>query len=52
MDSLLFQLGVGGIFVVLILRLVFEFLQKTKLNGNSKKLETYAGSKSVEFCQN
>ena len=45
-EQLLLQLGVGGIFTVLVLRTVFEFLLKGKRsNGNT------AGDRSVEFWQ-
>lgn len=44
MDTLLTQVGVGGIFTVLVLREVFTFLKTRKANGAS-------GDQSVEFWQ-
>lgn len=35
-SSLVTQLGVGGIFVILVLRLVFDFINKQKNNGTNK----------------
>lgn len=37
MDSALTQLGVGGIFAILVLKQVFEFIDKRKQNGNGSK---------------
>jgi hypothetical protein len=34
-QALVTQLGVGGIFVILVLRMLLEFLGKTKRNGSS-----------------
>ena len=35
MDNVLSQLGIGAIFVILVLRMIFEFLGKKK-NGNQR----------------
>lgn len=43
MDSLLTQLGVGGIFALLIIKEVFNFLAKRKTNGNA------SGERPVEY---
>lgn len=48
MDSnIITQIGIGGIFAVLILQLVFNYLKSR--NGNLR--DNPAGSKSVEFWQ-
>ena len=35
-DNLLLQLGVGGIFAILIIRMVFDFLNRKNGSGNTK----------------
>lgn len=45
MDQALLQIGVGGIFAVLIIRSVLEFLSKRRSS------EQTAGEKSIEFWQ-
>ena len=39
MDDLVVQLGVGGIFAILVIRIVFDFLGKSKRNGSSGALD-------------
>ena len=39
MDDLLVQLGVGGIFAVLVIRIVLDFLGKSKRNGSSGSMD-------------
>ena len=39
MGDALLQLGVGGIFAILVIRVVFDFLGKQKRNGKSGELD-------------
>ena len=39
-DAVLLQLGIGGIFAILVLKEVFNFLNNKKKNGTTEKMAT------------